>query len=149
MKEIIVALDHKNYKQNFELILKLGNHQKWYKVGPVLFLNNPEIIPFLKEKGKAVMLDLKFHDIPNTVKGSCYQAAKMGVDMLTIHLSGGEKMIKNAIEGINEHTVEADQLVFNKQFNSSLILGVSILTSHKSRKSYSSWICTTLAVRAC
>lgn len=116
-KDIIVALDKSTWDDNWNVVEALPDHD-WFKIGPIFYLQYPTIVRELKVLNKKVMLDLKFHDIPNTVKGSCAEAARMGADMLTIHLSGGRDMIEAAMEG-------ADGKVD--------VLGISVLTSHDDR----------------
>jgi orotidine-5'-phosphate decarboxylase len=99
MKKLIVALDINNENDALNLVDKLGENVDLYKVGPILFLKTgPSIIRKLKEKGKEVFLDLKFHDIPKTVQRSVESAADLGVYSLTLHSSGGEDMLKAAAQ---------------------------------------------------
>jgi len=116
MAELIVALDVETGRKAVNLSHSLGDSITWYKVGAVLFTREgPSLVDELKKHGRKVMLDLKYHDIPNTVEQACKQAVTMGVDMLTIHLSGGRDMIKAAMVGAD---------------NKATVLGVSVLTSH-------------------
>jgi orotidine-5'-phosphate decarboxylase len=97
MKKLIVALDVHDEKKAIELVDTLSPWVDLFKVGPILFLKTgPSLIKKIKERGKEVFLDLKFHDIPNTVKESVASAAELGVYSLTLHSSGGEEMIKLA-----------------------------------------------------
>lgn len=116
--KIIVALDVTNIDTAIRIVDDLGGSIQWYKIGSVLFTKyGPEIIKAVKDwHGKRVMLDLKYHDIPNTVEMACENAADMGVDMLTIHLSGGRDMIDAACNGVAGTQTK--------------VLGISILTSH-------------------
>ncbi|HOK08288.1 MAG TPA: orotidine-5'-phosphate decarboxylase [Candidatus Hydrogenedens sp.] len=89
----------------------------WYKVGSQLFTRcGHGVITFLKEQGKKIFLDLKYHDIPNTVRNAVKSACSLGVDMLTIHALGGRQMVKYAREGVEGTNVK--------------IIAVTILTSH-------------------
>ncbi|HMB00096.1 MAG TPA: orotidine-5'-phosphate decarboxylase [Spirochaetota bacterium] len=122
---VIVPLDSKDEDQARKLVDQLGESITFYKVGSVLFTRSgKEIIAFLKAEKKKIFLDLKFHDIPNTVKGACYQGAVSGADMLTIHLSGGRQMIKAALQGV--YLAAAD---FPEREINTAVLGVSVLTS--------------------
>jgi len=97
MTEIIVALDHKNLDDALALVHSLGDAIKWYKVGSVLFTKEGgQAVKRLKELNKKVFLDLKFHDIPNTVAGAVENSVELGADMFTLHASGGAKMIARA-----------------------------------------------------
>jgi len=93
--ELIVALDTDNLKSAGALMDKIGGAVKYYKVGSVLFTaEGPAAVDLVHKRGGKVFLDLKFHDIPNTVKGAVKHAAKMGVYSVSLHLSGGADMIK-------------------------------------------------------
>ena len=94
---IIVALDVPSRAAALKLVGKLGAEATIVKVGAQLFAETgPEIIDELRKRDKRVFLDLKFHDIPNTVAGAVRAAAKRGVDMLTVHAAGGEAMLRAA-----------------------------------------------------
>jgi len=93
---IIVALDVSSQKEAIALLDKLPDVSFW-KVGLELFVScGPAIIEILKERRKRIFLDLKFHDIPNTVAGACRAAAKYNVDLLTIHSTCGKDALKVA-----------------------------------------------------
>ena len=113
--KIIVALDVASAEQARELVQQLASQVGWFKVGLQLFTSGPAIIEEIKAGGAKVFLDLKFHDIPNTVRQAVRSACALGADMLTIHLCGGLEMCRAAIEG------RADW--------STLLLGVTVLTS--------------------
>jgi orotidine-5'-phosphate decarboxylase len=97
MKKTILALDVYDLKKAEKLVDDTKDFIDLYKVGPILFLQSgKEIIKMLKDSGKEVFLDLKFHDIPATVKRSVESAKELGVYSLTVHSSGGEEMLKAA-----------------------------------------------------
>jgi len=97
MKKTILALDVYDIEKAQKLISDTKEFIDIYKVGPILFLQaGKEIIRILKDNGKEVFLDLKFHDIPATVKRSVESAKELGVYSLTVHSSGGEEMLKAA-----------------------------------------------------
>jgi orotidine-5'-phosphate decarboxylase len=97
MKQLIVALDVKDRNTALGLVKKLSPYVDIFKVGPILFLKEgPQLIAEIKKGGNEVFLDLKFHDIPQTVKRSVESAKELGVYSLTIHSSGGEVMMKEA-----------------------------------------------------
>ena len=103
MKEsqICIALEFqtKNEVENF--LDQFGNEQLYVKVGMELFYGEGiEIIKMIKEMGHNIFLDLKLHDIPNTVKSAMKQLAKLEVDMVNVHASGSIAMMKAAIEGL-------------------------------------------------
>jgi orotidine-5'-phosphate decarboxylase len=95
--QVIVALDFPDSASALRLVGSLGNLIQWYKVGLELYLSaGNEIVRNLKDKGFSVFLDLKLHDIPNTVAGAVRSAASTGADMLTLHASGGPAMLAAA-----------------------------------------------------
>jgi orotidine-5'-phosphate decarboxylase len=120
---LIVALDVKSFAEAKDLIDELSPVVDVFKIGGILYLEDGNrTIEYVKSKGRRVFLDLKFFDIPNTVKETSYAAAKLGVDMFTIHLLGGKEMIAGALKGSEEGASAAGG-------KKPLILGVTILTS--------------------
>ncbi len=118
MCELILSLDIQEEKKIKELINITENYVDWFKIGVVPLLKfGPDIILYLKEKGKKVFLDLKFFDIPNTIQNASKIAFEYDVDMLNIHLLAGEKMIDAVIDEKN------------KMKSKCSIIGVTILTS--------------------
>src|SRR5688572_8883104 len=98
---IIVALDFAEAKPALDLVRRLDPAQCRVKVGKELFTAaGPALVEDLAKRGFGVFLDLKFHDIPNTVASACRAAAKLGVWMLNIHASGGRAMLEAAREAI-------------------------------------------------
>jgi orotidine-5'-phosphate decarboxylase len=93
----IVALDYPNTAAAMALVDRLGERCRFYKVGSELFTaEGPSVVARLRDRGADVFLDLKFHDIPNTVAGSVRSAAALGVRLLTVHASGGAAMLRAA-----------------------------------------------------
>ncbi len=119
-KKIIVALDISTKKEMVNIVEEIGDLISIYKVGAQLFLNlGNDAIKFLKDKGKKVFLDLKFHDIPNTVSRAVEASVNLGVDMLTLHSLGGFEMMESA-----------QKMVWEKgRGNKIKIFAVTILTS--------------------
>ena len=103
-RHLVVALDLETIEQASDLVGQLGERVAKYKVGPRMFTRyGPEILDVVSESGAEVFLDLKFHDIPNTVAGSVAVAAERDdVFMLTVHASGGRQMIREAAEAAGE-----------------------------------------------
>ena len=94
----IVALDFWTADAALHMVDALGGRCDFYKVGSELFtVAGPAIVRQLSARGKRVFLDLKFHDIPNTVEKAVAAAAELGASIVTIHASGGEKMIRAAV----------------------------------------------------
>lgn len=125
MKEkLIVALDHTSENGAKRMIETLGNAVSYYKIGPALFLPyGPTIIESLKSRGLKVFLDLKFHDIPNTVAKAAENMVHMGVDIFNIHASGGFEMMEKAVEIVRSKSSQSS--------SRPLVLAVTILTSLK------------------
>jgi orotidine-5'-phosphate decarboxylase len=94
----IVALDVPTATEAFGLIEQLGGHCRFYKVGNELFTaEGPNFVRELVARGLDVFLDLKFHDIPNTVAGGVRNAAALGARLVTVHASGGVQMLSAAV----------------------------------------------------
>lgn len=114
--KIIVPLDVPVNSAARELIKAIGGTVGFFKVGNQLFTAaGPAIVEEIQASGARVFLDLKFHDIPSTVRRAVESACALGVDMLTIHLSGGREMCEAAVVG--------------RGISRVLILGVTVLTS--------------------
>ena len=96
----IVALDVPDMARALELVERLGDSCEFYKVGgEVLTASGPAMVEALRLQGKRVFLDLKFHDIPNTVRSAARSAAACGASLITVHATGGRAMITAAVEG--------------------------------------------------
>ena len=96
---LIVALDVSSAAAAQKIVTALGDTVHLYKVGMQLYTaEGPQVVRDLVSSGRQVFLDLKYHDIPNTVASAVREAAQLGVTMLTVHASGGEKMLRAAAE---------------------------------------------------
>src|SRR5512141_3513786 len=96
---LIVALDVSSAAEAQRIVQAVGDSASIFKVGKQLFTaEGPQVVRDLVASGRNVFLDLKFHDIPNTVAGAVSEAAKLKVTMLTVHASGGAKMLKAAAD---------------------------------------------------
>ena len=96
-KDLIVALDVPNKNELINTLNRLPDIINWYKVGLELFIaEGPEILKILKSFGKQIFLDLKLHDIPQTVENAIKVACQYDVDMMTVHGLGGKKMLEAA-----------------------------------------------------
>ena len=120
--KIILAIDGLNISDAITLLKGCPN-LRWVKVGLELFMKEgPEVINIFKDMGKKIFLDLKFHDIPNTMKSACYEVSKYGVDMISIHSLAGSRALKlskqASVEGARELNIKPPT-----------ILGVTVLTS--------------------
>ncbi|MFO7936224.1 MAG: orotidine-5'-phosphate decarboxylase [Kiritimatiellia bacterium] len=99
MAELIVALDVSSTKEVEEAVECLGDAVGFYKIGLELFsAEGPDCVRAVKRRGKKVFLDLKLHDIPRTVGRAVRSGAELGVDLMTIHASGGTAMIRAAAD---------------------------------------------------
>jgi orotidine-5'-phosphate decarboxylase len=103
MTEIAIAFDVPELESALALDERLGAGPEYAKVGLELFTAaGPDAVRALKARGRRVFLDLKLHDIPNTVRGAARSAARLGADVLTVHATGGYAMIAAAVEGAGE-----------------------------------------------
>lgn len=101
----IIALDVPSLAAAQALCERLGPQADYVKVGLELFTaEGPRVVEWLRGAGKRVFLDLKLHDIPNTVRGAARSAAAMGVSLLTVHGYGGAPMVEAAVEGAGADT---------------------------------------------
>lgn len=115
MAELVLALDTPDAGTALGLLERLP-HVRWVKVGPVLFTGTgPPLVTQLKGRGHLVFLDLKWHDIPSTVRGAVLRAKDLGVDLVTVHTLGGAAMMAAAKEAAGDGLA---------------VVGVTVLTSH-------------------
>lgn len=120
---LIVALDLPSAAAATHMAEKLETLAGMFKVGSELFTaEGPVVVRYLVATGKKVFLDLKFHDIPNTVRAAAREAAQLGVSMFNVHASGGRKMMEAAREGALDGASQPP-----------VVLAVTILTSLDSR----------------
>jgi len=115
LTQVIVALDVDTRAEVEALVQRTGDAVAWYKVGKQLFTQaGPGIVDYLKSQGKQVFLDLKFHDIPNTVGQAVRSALAIGADMVNVHGCGGRAMMEAAAKARKP---------------GSLVIAVTVLTS--------------------
>ncbi|MCL4176774.1 MAG: orotidine-5'-phosphate decarboxylase [Verrucomicrobia bacterium] len=120
---LIVALDLPSAERAHELVGQIGDLVGAFKIGKELFVRaGPDLVRRIRDGGAPVFLDLKFHDIPNTVARAVAAAVQLGVRMLTVHASGGRAMLEAAENAARE---TAAQL----KTEPPLVLGVTVLTS--------------------
>jgi orotidine-5'-phosphate decarboxylase len=123
----IVALDFQSQKEALALVDRLADQCSTYKVGSELFTScGPSIMEQLRRRGRAIFLDLKFHDIPNTVAGGVKAAKALGASLVTVHASGGSAMLRAAVDAAG------DQRELG-------VLGVTVLTSLTGAEVAESW----------
>jgi len=115
---LIVALDVPTAVDAQEIVYELGDLVSLYKVGLQLFTaEGPRVVSELVNSGRKVFLDLKLHDIPNTVGQAVKSVCELGVTLLTVHAAGGSRMMKEAVQAARSGAAEP------------IILGVTVLTS--------------------
>ncbi len=123
--QAIVALDAPALAGAWAIVERLGEDCDFYKVGSELFTaEGPRVVRRLGGAGKAVFLDLKYHDIPATVRGAVRSAAATGARLISVHASGGRAMLEAAVEGAGERCG---------------VLAVTVLTSLDARALADSW----------
>src|SRR5690348_16308976 len=114
---LIVALDTPSASSAMELVAELQGLCHWFKVGMELFYSaGGHIVTDLRDRGFEVFLDLKLHDIPNTVAGAVRSVSSLGASLLTIHAAGGESMMRAAAEAASRSDAPA-------------LLAITVLTS--------------------
>lgn len=116
---IAVALDHASVEDNLVLIRQLKGRAKWLKIGMRLFYAAPEqALDAARDAGASIFLDLKLHDIPETVRGAARSLARFAPELVTVHASGGAAMATAAVEGFAEGGSPR-----------TAVIGVTVLTS--------------------
>ena len=122
-EQLVFALDVERFEEAQRLVLEFKDHVGMFKVGKQLFTHcGPKIVDFIKMKKSKVFLDLKYHDIPNTVSKAAIEAAKLGVDLMNVHTMGGFTMMKETRTAL-QNAVERLRIQRPK------IIGVTVLTS--------------------
>lgn len=119
---IMVALDYANAEGAEGLLKQLEGIPCYVKVGMQLFYAaGPGFVASLKERGYKVFLDVKMHDIPNTVKGGAESVTRLGVDVFNVHAAGGKQMMEAALEGVDKGLSSGAER--------PIVIGVTQLTS--------------------
>lgn len=102
-RDVIIALDFPNMEKTIEFLNKFKDEKPFVKIGMELYLQNgPKVIEEIKKRGHRIFLDLKLHDIPNTVYSATKGLAQFNIDILTVHAAGGSEMLKAAKKAILE-----------------------------------------------
>ncbi len=121
-EKIIVALDGMDKSDVFNLLENIPEIT-WVKVGLELFVSEgPDVLSNLRDQGKKIFLDLKFHDIPTTVARACFAASQTGVEFLSLHTCAGIEALRMASEAVNEGAAKVNLMP-------PKLLGITILTS--------------------
>ena len=122
LPRLIVALDVQNQEAALAWVDRFFPRVKLFKIGSVLFTRcGPDIVKAVRSKGAEVFLDLKFHDIPNTVAECCRAVVDLDVFMVNLHLSAGEKVARESVRVLQEESGRQKK-------RRPLLLGVSVLT---------------------
>jgi orotidine-5'-phosphate decarboxylase len=117
-ERLIVALDVSSAAAAQRMVAAVGDSALTFKVGMQLYTaEGPQVVRDLVTSGRRVFLDLKYHDIPNTVASAVKEAGRLGVSMLTVHAAGSEKMLRAAVDAARESDPKM------------MVLGVTVLTS--------------------
>ena len=127
-EKIIIALDGMDKNNVFNLLEKIPEII-WVKVGLELFVSEgPDVLSILRDKGKKIFLDLKFHDIPTTVARACFAASQTGAEFISLHTCAGMKALKMANEAAQEGASKVN-------LTPPKLLGITIKTNHQRRAS--------------
>lgn len=119
-KDVIVACDFASAKDVFEFLDKFEGKKPFVKIGMELFYaEGPSIVKEIKKRGHKIFLDLKLHDIPNTVKKSMSVLSRLDVDMCNLHAAGSSKMMEAAIEGLTREAGSRPILIAVTQLTST------------------------------
>ena len=126
MAELVVALDFPTRDEALDMARRLAGVVTWVKVGLELYTaEGPSMVAELRAMGFKVFVDLKFMDIPNTVRGAVRSAVKAGADMVNVHATGGVRMMAAAREGLDEAAAATGR--------TPVLLAVTVLTSMDER----------------
>lgn len=123
IERIILAVDVTGYDEAVDMLERFRDHIDIFKVGSELFTSTgPKIVEKIHSMGKKVFLDLKFHDIPNTVFKTAQAVAELGVFMFNVHTLGGLEMMKQAAEAVSKYAIR-------NNVDRPKLIGVTVLTS--------------------
>ena len=140
--DVIVALDFPSAKEVYSFLDKFEEEKLFVKIGMELFYaEGPEIVKEIKRRGHKIFLDLKLHDIPNTVMKAMASLSKLDVDMCNLHAGGGSEMMKAALKGLNRADGTRPLLIAVTQLTStdSAMLKNELLISESMEKTVESY----------
>ena len=119
-KDVIIACDFKNREETLKFLDQFTEEKPFLKIGMELFYSEgPDIVREIKKRGHKIFLDLKLHDIPNTVKKAMASLSKLDVDMCNVHAAGTIEMMKAAIEGLTREDGTRPLLISVTQLTST------------------------------
>jgi orotidine-5'-phosphate decarboxylase len=128
----IVALDVPTVESALIIVSAIGDLCRFYKVGSELFTaTGPAVVKALRDHGCDVFLDLKWHDIPNTIRGAARSAARIGARLVTVHATGGKAMMEAAVRGADEGSQATGQ--------KTKVFAVTLLTSLDAARVAEAW----------
>ncbi len=119
-KDVIIACDFSSAEETIRFLERFGQARPFVKIGMELYYSEgPAIVEKIKNRGHKIFLDLKLHDIPNTVKKSMSVLSRLGVDMTNLHAAGGSKMMEAALEGLTRPDGTRAKLIAVTQLTST------------------------------
>lgn len=119
-KDVIIACDFKNKEETLKFLEQFTEEKPFLKIGMELFYSEgPDIVREIKKRGHKIFLDLKLHDIPNTVKKAMTSLSKLDVDMCNVHAAGTREMMKAALEGLTREDGSRPLLISVTQLTST------------------------------
>ena len=119
-KDVIIACDFKNKEETLKFLDQFTEEKPFLKIGMELFYSEgPEVVREIKKRGHKIFLDLKLHDIPNTVKKAMVSLSKLDIDMCNVHAAGTREMMKAAIEGLTREDGTRPLLISVTQLTST------------------------------
>lgn len=128
--KVMIALDKPDGAAALQLAAQLEGFGCWMKVGMELFYAaGPAVVQALKSRGFQVFLDVKMHDIPNTVRGGARSISRLGVDLFNVHAAGGKAMMAAALEGVRDAAAAGDIPYADGQQALPQVIAVTQLTS--------------------
>lgn len=140
--DVIIALDFPSKKEVYDFLDKFGDKKPFVKIGMELFYaEGPEIVREIKKRGHKIFLDLKLHDIPNTVKSAMRVLSDLNVDICNLHAAGGSEMMKSAIAGLTREDGTRPLLIAVTQLTSTdeRVLKEEILIAESMEKTIMSY----------
>ncbi len=120
MKDVIIACDFASREETLSFLQKFGDERPFVKIGMELFYaEGPDIVRLLHDRGHEIFLDLKLHDIPNTVMGAMRVLSGLGADIINLHAAGTKAMMEKALEGVTRPDGSRPKLIAVTQLTST------------------------------
>ena len=129
-KDVIIACDFSSAKDTFDFLDKFTEEKPFVKIGMELYYaEGPSIVKEIKKRGHKIFLDLKLHDIPNTVKKAMSVLSSLDVDMTNLHAAGTVDMMKAAVEGLTKE--DGTRPISNFSLAKSMPIKIFFITSYR------------------